>query len=375
MLSHTQLLSLHPSNSKSRHRASVSGQHTPLVFGAPPHLTPSSVTSIPSLTAAAYAVLPPSYTLHIAAPAPRHAPSLRAIPEYLRDLTNGGNSESGLPISCAHRWIWRWMRRAEEEQMRRREEEDTPKMLFGIFATWALKLGEEIVVRPPLAPTSTQRHPIAQLANILRMLGSVLDVHFFVMGMSALPAVPAAAATLADYVGREYEEGEGDGEHEQEPERTHHLRVEVVPPVSSSTIPHGVWEAGGDGCRHHIDIEGEVDARRDCAACVLVGGVGPVGGVIALPPSPPPRSFTSTLHASSSSFTPTSISTSHLSIHLHNDNDSITKTEAQRLAGPGSRPVPKPRPRCAHWAAHRIETRNPFLKLGRTFIEEATRRD
>ncbi|KAJ7879433.1 hypothetical protein B0H13DRAFT_1982568, partial [Mycena leptocephala] len=70
---------------------------------APPRTShtpaPSSLTSIPSLTAAAYAVLPPSYTFHAAASAPHHALSSRAIPKYLRKLMNSRSSENDLPIS------------------------------------------------------------------------------------------------------------------------------------------------------------------------------------------------------------------------------------------------------------------------------------
>ncbi|KAJ7891112.1 hypothetical protein B0H13DRAFT_2039447, partial [Mycena leptocephala] len=124
----------------------------PLSSGPPPHLTPSSLTSIPSLTAAVYAILLPSYTLHITVPTPRHAPSLCAILEYLRKLTNSRSSEDDLPIlggsACGGETgeMGEMGDSARGRTSRCGGGRKTPKTLFGIFATRALKLREEIVV-------------------------------------------------------------------------------------------------------------------------------------------------------------------------------------------------------------------------------------
>ncbi|KAJ7791642.1 hypothetical protein B0H13DRAFT_2394210 [Mycena leptocephala] len=157
------------------------------------------------------------------------------------------------------------------------------------------------------------------------------------MGMSAPPAVPAAAATPADYVGREYEhslsvhpgkenererdrgrmpgsgEGEGDGEHEREPEHACGIRaVEVAPSVILQHHPGTAYEKReemGMDVDADIDIEGEVDGEERphvCAYWSEASGPPPLAtSSVSFPPSssPPQRPrLTSTLHASS--FTP-----------------------------------------------------------------------
>jgi hypothetical protein len=169
--------------------------HTPFVFGAPPpaHPTllhpcaPSSSPFASTSSTAAYAVLPPSYALHAAAPAPprtllaRYPSTITPTSEYLRAPTNG-YAHAGAPKRFVHlvgppldlaldargvggrgRWVRSgcWpnaevrayvcgggdgQRRAREDEQRRRREEDEAKTHFGIFATRALKQGEEIVV-------------------------------------------------------------------------------------------------------------------------------------------------------------------------------------------------------------------------------------
>ncbi|KAJ7794197.1 hypothetical protein B0H14DRAFT_3557770 [Mycena olivaceomarginata] len=183
-------------------------RHTPFVFGAPPPphptlLHPCAPSPFASTSAAAaYTVLPPSYALHATAPAPsqtlltRYPNTITPKSEYLLPPTNGyahpriRGRRSGSFILWARRWIWRWMqgawvvavlvrestgrgrwvrsscwpnaevrayvcgggdgrRRVREDERRRRrdrEQENEAKTHFGIFATRALRQGEEIVV-------------------------------------------------------------------------------------------------------------------------------------------------------------------------------------------------------------------------------------
>ncbi|KAJ6563796.1 hypothetical protein B0H19DRAFT_1209765 [Mycena capillaripes] len=173
--------------------------HTPFVFGAPPPahptlLHPCAPSSSSSASASAYAVLPPTYALHAAAPAPprtllaRYPSTITPTGVYLRAPTNG-YAHAGAPKRFVHlvgppldvaldaraaggrgRWVrsgcWpnaevrafvcggagagEGRRHAKEDGVRVREREmdgeGEPRTHFGIFATRALREGEEIVV-------------------------------------------------------------------------------------------------------------------------------------------------------------------------------------------------------------------------------------
>ncbi|KAJ7891113.1 hypothetical protein B0H13DRAFT_2039454, partial [Mycena leptocephala] len=89
------------------------------------------------------------------------------------------------------------------------------------------------------------------------MLGGILDVHFVAMGMSALPAVPAAAAMLADYVGREART------------RAASVRWEWFPPVVLQHHPGTAYEKQeemGMDVDADIDIKGKVNGEEGLRA-------------------------------------------------------------------------------------------------------------
>ncbi|KAJ7922757.1 hypothetical protein B0H13DRAFT_106440 [Mycena leptocephala] len=238
--SEAQLLSLHQATANVD-IAPLSPDNTlPLSSPPTPHVR-ALVAHLYSLLDHSSIHCPPSI-LHV--PCCRICPPCTLLARYPK-VPPQADEQQELRKRLAHLvcpWIWRWMRGAEVRAYAcRGETGETDDGARGrtsrcgggrrkTHALWHLcdvgaqagrgdccrvrvgrcKCGPSVgeVARnggPPLAPTSTQRHPIAQLANILHMLGGILDVHFFVMGMSALPAVPAATATLADYVGREYE--------------------------------------------------------------------------------------------------------------------------------------------------------------------------
>ncbi|KAJ7663424.1 hypothetical protein DFH06DRAFT_924646, partial [Mycena polygramma] len=163
--------------------------HTPFVFGAPPPPHPTLLQPAPALTPST-SVLPPTYALHAAAPAPprtllaRYPSTITPTSAYLRAPTNG-YAHAGAPKRFVHlvgppldlaldaraaggrgRWVRSgcWPNaevrafvcdgskdgRGEGDQRRRkrddqREAEDA-RTHFGIFATRALRQGEEIVV-------------------------------------------------------------------------------------------------------------------------------------------------------------------------------------------------------------------------------------
>ncbi|KAJ7839726.1 hypothetical protein B0H14DRAFT_2158058, partial [Mycena olivaceomarginata] len=164
--------------------------HTPFVFGgAPPAPHPTLLhPSFPS-AAATYSAVPPTYALHTALPAPPHTllaryPALiTPTSAYLRAPPNG-YAHAGAPKRFVHLvgppldvaldargagGRGRWVRsgcwpNAEvrafvcdgsdaqagkgkgKKREGRDEEDDVPQTQFGIFATRALKQGEEIVV-------------------------------------------------------------------------------------------------------------------------------------------------------------------------------------------------------------------------------------
>ncbi|KAJ6543422.1 hypothetical protein DFH09DRAFT_978608, partial [Mycena vulgaris] len=185
-------------------------QHTPLVFGAPPAAHPTALRPLPPpSTSSSLGVRPPTYTLHALAPAPPRA-LLAPLPtlitpssSYLKAPANG-YAHAGVPRRFVHlvgpplgvaldgrgvgatgeggggggRWVRRgcwpnaevraWVcggaghgaggeskpsragrdvDREEEGQSGGKEDaEDEPRTRFGIFATRALRAGEEVVV-------------------------------------------------------------------------------------------------------------------------------------------------------------------------------------------------------------------------------------
>ncbi|KAJ7449323.1 hypothetical protein B0H11DRAFT_1743704 [Mycena galericulata] len=171
--------------------------HVPFVFGAPPPPHPTSLypcfpPSSSSLSSSAlsvtthHSVLPPTYALHVVTPAPPHTLLVRypsvimPTSAYLRAPTNG-YAHAGAPKRFVHlvgppldvaldargcggkgRWVRSgcWPNaevrayvkgkardnRGQGEAEAEAEAEAEPRTHFGIFATRALKQGEEIVV-------------------------------------------------------------------------------------------------------------------------------------------------------------------------------------------------------------------------------------
>ncbi|KAJ7857688.1 hypothetical protein B0H14DRAFT_3447810 [Mycena olivaceomarginata] len=235
-------------------------------------LHPCAPSSLSSASAFAYAALPPTYWLHAAAPAPprtllaRYPSTITPTGVYLRALTNGyahaaapkrfrwmpalrAGGEDGYGVCFGYVEVRAFVcgggggdggegegrrqakadgARGKDDGSREMEGDGEPRAHFGIFATRALRQGEEIVVAgnggPPILPTPTQRHLIAQLANILHALGA--DAECACTGTSSAASTspaPAAAAPAAPsvslHVSPVKEKGSGSGSEQGQDER------------------------------------------------------------------------------------------------------------------------------------------------------------
>ncbi|KAJ7745529.1 hypothetical protein DFH07DRAFT_748821 [Mycena maculata] len=166
------------------HTSSSTTYHTPFVFPAPPPAHPTSLHPLPLPSP----ILPPSFALHAAAPAPpatflaKYPSVITPSSAYLRDPLSG-YAHMGVPKRFVHivgpplevaldargrggrgRWVRSgcWPNaevrayvcpgagerdaRGRGSGRQAREREDEARTHFGIFATRALREGEEIVV-------------------------------------------------------------------------------------------------------------------------------------------------------------------------------------------------------------------------------------
>ncbi|KAJ7079903.1 hypothetical protein C8R44DRAFT_895581 [Mycena epipterygia] len=414
--------------------------HTPLVFGAPPPAYPTVLYPLPA-TATPAPVRPPTYSLHTTTPAPPRAllarfPALITPSAAYLSAPANGYAHLGAPRAFVHlvgppldlaldargaggkgRWTRSGCfpnaevrafvcgaagesgRDAGFSRARGRETggidldgeagaeaEAEARTHFGIFATRALRAGEEVVVGwewddanavhrvgevaagLPATPTPTQRQLVAQLANILHALGgegagcacagNTSPRPNPIAGPStAHPAVPAPVA-----VGEKRGEGDAAGvEEDWEGERECVLRAMeriVFPPA-----PAPVRAPSRSPYMMEVDIDADVDVEGDGLGDRVREGSLPAAASSAaatgLPISSSAPSLSALATASSSTThlpattsapaslalasasTPSTFSALPVASSSSTPSATTTRPRRPRLAGPG---VPPPSP-------------------------------